>query len=92
MLKEQNVFYFLSILSDLKVFFVIPYVWDYIFKSIGLPSGQLSVTKLKDEPATPKRGLTRSNSSPNIAKMLFDEEQAPKTRPVVDRGAKPQPR
>lgn len=61
-------------------------------ESIGLPPGQLSVTKLKEEPATPKRGLSRSNSSPNIAKMLFDEEQAPKTRPVVDRGAKPQPR
>lgn len=66
--------------------------WEPPVTQTGLPSGQLSVTKLKDEPATPKRGLTRSNSSPNIAKMLFDEEQAPKTRPVVDRGAKPQPR
>ena len=63
-----------------------------LFCCKGQLSGQLSVTKLKDEPTTTKRGLTRSNSSPNIAKMMFDEEQAPKTRPTVDRAAKPQPR
>ena len=63
-----------------------------LFCCEGQLSGQLSVTKLKDEPTTTKRGLTRSNSSPNIAKMMFDEEQAPKTRPTVDRAAKPQPR
>lgn len=89
MLKEQNGFFW-SILRDLED---IVCLGLYInLKSIGLPPGQLSVTKLKDEPSTPKRGLTRSNSSPNIAKMLFDEEQAPKTLPVINRAAKPQPR
>ncbi|XP_022306135.2 ubiquitin carboxyl-terminal hydrolase 8-like isoform X2 [Crassostrea virginica] len=66
--------------------------WEAPVNQTGQLSGQLSVTKLKDEPTTTKRGLTRSNSSPNIAKMMFDEEQAPKTRPAVDRAAKPQPR
>lgn len=82
----------LSILCDLKVFLKILYVLRLCIESTGLPPGQLSVTKLKEEPANPKRGLTRSNSSPNIAKMLFDEEQAPKTLPVINRAAKPQPR
>ncbi|XP_048750145.2 ubiquitin carboxyl-terminal hydrolase 8-like isoform X2 [Ostrea edulis] len=66
--------------------------WESPYTQTSQPPGQLSVTKLKDEPTTPKRGLTRSNSSPNIAKMMFDEEQAPKTLPTVNRAMKPQPR
>ncbi|XP_062575612.1 ubiquitin carboxyl-terminal hydrolase 8-like isoform X2 [Saccostrea cucullata] len=66
--------------------------WEPPHIQTSRPSGQLSVTKLKDEPSTPSRGLTRSNSSPNIAKMMFDEEQAPKTRPTIDRTIKPMER
>ena len=52
-------------------------------------------TKLKDEASTPRKGLSRSNSSPNIAKLMEDEEAARSVQPVrkivpsVDRGSKP---
>ena len=53
--------------------------------------------KLKDENDAPSSGgLKRSHSSPNIAKMMQDEEaeKAAFTRPApsMDRSAKPQPR
>lgn len=47
-------------------------------------------TKLKVEPQTTKRGLSRSNSSPNIAKMVEEEIAAEKKHvPSIDRGNKP---
>ncbi|WAR29496.1 UBP8-like protein [Mya arenaria] len=49
-------------------------------------------TKLKDDNTTPKRGLSRSNSSPNIAKMFEDEGKSlpeKKIVPSVNRGIKP---
>ena len=42
--------------------------------------------KLQDEPREKKRGLQRSNSSPNIAKMMEDEG---KQLPSIDRASKP---
>ncbi|CAG2252384.1 UBP5 [Mytilus edulis] len=46
-------------------------------------------TKLKDEPTTSKRGLSRSNSSPNIAKMMEEEDKVTPLRPSIDRSSKP---
>ncbi|XP_052267863.1 ubiquitin carboxyl-terminal hydrolase 8-like isoform X2 [Dreissena polymorpha] len=49
-------------------------------------------TKLKDEPETQRRGLSRSNSSPNIAKLLENEDrlvQQQRPLPSVNRGTKP---
>ena len=36
-------------------------------------------------------GLKRSYSSPNIAKMMADEEERKSSSPTVDRSAKPKP-
>ncbi|XP_053387107.1 ubiquitin carboxyl-terminal hydrolase 8-like [Mercenaria mercenaria] len=57
----------------------------------GEGKGGTYVTRLKDEPSTLKSGLKRSNSSPNIAKMMEDESKLPqrKAPPSVDRGNKP---
>ncbi|KAJ8311552.1 hypothetical protein KUTeg_010907 [Tegillarca granosa] len=54
--------------------------------------------KLKDEPSTEtKKGLSRSYSSPNIAKLLEEEEnerlkKTQKTTPSFDRSSKPESR
>ncbi|CAG2225089.1 UBP5 [Mytilus edulis] len=50
---------------------------------------QVHNKKLKDEPTTSKRGLSRSNSSPNIAKMMEEEDKVTPLRPSIDRSSKP---
>ena len=53
--------------------------------------GEVFTTRLKDELSTPKsHGLARSHSSPNIAKMMQDEDEAASfLHPSVDRTLKP---
>ena len=61
----------------------------------ALPAPKKYTTKLKDEPSTLKRGLSRSNSSPNIAKMMEDEERAESSghlKPDINRSNKPMQR
>ena len=50
-------------------------------------------TKLKEESNSPSMGggLKRSHSSPNIAKMMDEEQAPPKPMPQVDRTNKPKP-
>ena len=54
--------------------------------SVGTPLSGTYTTRLQDEPREKKGGLKRSNSSPNIAKMMEDEG---KQLPSVDRTSKP---
>ena len=58
----------------------------YMFPCIGRQTSGTYIAKLQDEPREKKRGLQRSNSSPNIAKMMEDEG---KQLPSVNRASKP---
>ncbi|CAC5425634.1 USP8 [Mytilus coruscus] len=61
--------------------------WEPPQTEIKLPGKY--TTKLKDEPTTTKRGLSRSNSSPNIAKMMEEEDKVTPLKPSIDRSNKP---
>ncbi|XP_052096420.1 ubiquitin carboxyl-terminal hydrolase 8-like [Mytilus californianus] len=63
--------------------------WEPPQTKIKLPADGKYTTKLKDEPTTTKRGLSRSNSSPNIAKMMEEEDKVPPLKPSIDRSNKP---
>lgn len=52
-----------------------------------------SQTKLRDDSnSRPSSGLSRSHSSPNIAKMLQDEEERRSVLPVTTHIPKPKPK
>ncbi|KAL4216469.1 Ubiquitin carboxyl-terminal hydrolase 8 [Mactra antiquata] len=58
---------------------------------LGDPKSGIYTTKLKDEPTSSKSNLKRSNSSPNIAQLIDNEDKLPqrKTPVIPDRGNKP---
>ncbi|KAK3095889.1 hypothetical protein FSP39_020374, partial [Pinctada imbricata] len=64
--------------------------WEPPTTPVSQQSGTYT-TRLREEPTTPRRGLTRSNSSPNIAKMMTDEDKGPSI-PTIDRASKPKPK
>ena len=47
------------------------------------------MTKLKETTDSPKRGLSRSSSSPNIAQLVEEEEAERKVLPSINRTNKP---